>query len=57
VEKPTVDSINTNAEWFFAGFIHVTGTEIHEEDKAEIYKVSPSYKRGGSNLMVSSGSG
>jgi hypothetical protein len=28
---------------FFAGFTRVTGTEIHEEDKAEIYKVSPSY--------------
>jgi len=58
VAKPTVDSINTNAEWFFAGFTRITGTEIHEEDRAEVYKVSaPSYKRGGSNLIVSSGSG
>ena len=32
--KPTVDSINTNAEWFFAGFTRVTGTEINEEDRA-----------------------
>ena len=28
-----VDSINTNAEWLFAGFIRVTGTEIHEKDR------------------------
>jgi hypothetical protein len=56
VEKPTVDSINTNAEWFFVGFTRVTGTEIHEEDRAEVDKVStPSYKRGGPNLIVSSG--
>ena len=56
--KPTVDSINTNAEWFFAGFTRITGTEINEKDRAEVSKVSaPSYKRGGSNLMVSSGSG
>jgi hypothetical protein len=58
VTKPTVDSINTNAEWFFAGFTRITGTEINEKDRAEVYKISaPSYKRGGSNLMVSSGSG
>ena len=58
VAKPTVDSINTNAEWFFAGFTRLTGTEIHEEDRTEVYKVNtPSYKRGGSNLIVSSGSG
>jgi hypothetical protein len=57
VEKPTVDSININAEWFLAGFTRVTGTEIHE-DRAEVDKVStPSYKRGGPNLIVSSGSG
>ena len=29
VAKPTVDSINTSAEWFFAGFTRVTGTEIY----------------------------
>jgi hypothetical protein len=27
VVKPTVDSINTNAEWFFASFTRVTGTD------------------------------
>ena len=58
VAKPTVDSINTNAEWFLTGFTRITGTEINEKDRAEVYRVSaPSYKRGGSNLIVSSGSG
>jgi hypothetical protein len=33
--KPTVDPINTNAEWFLAGFTRVTGTEINEEDRNE----------------------
>jgi hypothetical protein len=33
VAKPTVDSINTNAEWFFADFIRVTGTEINGKDR------------------------
>ena len=33
VVKPTVDSINTDAEWVFAGFICVTGTEINENDR------------------------
>jgi hypothetical protein len=55
--KSTIDSINTNAEWFFTGFTRVTGTEINEKDRTEVYKVSaPSYKRGGSNLTVSNGS-
>jgi len=35
VAKPTVDSINTNAERFFAGFTRITGTEINEEDRNE----------------------
>jgi hypothetical protein len=39
VVKPTVDSINTNAEWFFAGFTRVTGTEINEKNRTEVYKV------------------
>jgi len=38
--KPTPDSINTIAEWFFAGFTRVTGTEINEKDRSEVYKVS-----------------
>ena len=40
VAKPTADSINTNAEWFFAGFTRITGTEINEKDRSEVYKVS-----------------
>jgi hypothetical protein len=31
--KPTVDSINTNAEWFFAGFTRVMGTEINGKNR------------------------
>src|SRR5437016_3832638 len=42
---------------FFAGFTRITGTEINERDRSEVYKVSAPYKRGGSNLIVSSGSG
>lgn len=37
---PTVDSINTVAEWFFAGFTRVTGTETNEEERSEVYNVS-----------------
>ena len=33
--KPTVDLINTNAQWVFAGFTRVTGTEINEKDSPE----------------------
>ena len=33
VVKPTVDSINTNAEWFFAGFTRVMGTEINGKNR------------------------
>jgi hypothetical protein len=29
-EKPTADSVNTFAEWLFAGFSHITGTPTHE---------------------------
>jgi hypothetical protein len=36
---PTVDSINTVAEWFFAGFTRVTGTETNE-DESKVYNVS-----------------
>lgn len=35
--KPTVDSINTVMEWFFAGFTRVTGTETDEEERSEVY--------------------
>ena len=40
-EQPTVDSINTVAEWFFAGFTRVTGTETDAEERSEVYNVSP----------------
>jgi len=36
----TVDSINTVAEWFFAGFTRVTGTDTNEEERSEVYNVS-----------------
>jgi hypothetical protein len=38
-EKQTVDSVNTHAEWFLAGFTRVTGTLTDEEDGNEVYKV------------------
>ena len=38
-DKPTVDSINTVAEWFFAGFTRVTGTDADEEERSEVYSV------------------
>ena len=34
-----IDSINTFAQWFFAGFTCVMGTPIKEEDRKEIYRV------------------
>jgi hypothetical protein len=37
---PTVDSINTVAEWFFAGFTRITGTDTNEEERSEVYDVS-----------------
>ena len=38
VVKPMVYSINTNAEWCFAGFTRVKGTEINE-------KIGPLFER------------
>ena len=38
--KTTYDSLNTFAEWFFAGFARVTDTEINKEDRSEVYDVS-----------------
>ena len=40
VEKPTVDSVNTFAEWYFAGFSRITGTPTDKEDRSEVYKVN-----------------
>jgi hypothetical protein len=57
-EKPTVDSVNTHAEWFFAGFTRVTGTPTDEEDRSEVYEVGGlPLGRGESNLTIPSGSG
>jgi hypothetical protein len=40
VKEVTSDSLNTIAEWFFAGFSRVTGTSIPEDDRSEVYNVS-----------------
>lgn len=53
--RPTVDSINTVAEWFFTGFTRVAGTETVERERSEVYQVSIPYKdyvsRGGEPLL------
>lgn len=41
--RPTVDTVNTTAEWFFASFIHVTGTVADAEDRSEVYLVRVSF--------------
>ena len=38
-DVPTVDSINTVAKWFFAGFTRITGTDTDEGERSEIYNV------------------
>lgn len=38
-DRPTVDSVNIVAEWFFAGFTRVTGTDTDEEERSEVYNV------------------
>jgi hypothetical protein len=37
---PTQNSITTVAEWFFAGFTRITGTEIFIEEREAVYSVS-----------------
>ncbi|KIV98096.1 hypothetical protein PV10_01783 [Exophiala mesophila] len=37
--SPTTDSLQTIAEWFFAGFTNVTGTEIENKERSELYYV------------------
>jgi len=39
-ELVTADSMNTFAEWFFAGFARVTGNRIEEQDRRAVYSVS-----------------
>jgi len=41
-KRPTADSINIAAEWFFAGFTRVTGTDTVEEERSEVYNVRSS---------------
>ena len=38
-DRMTADSLNTNAEWVFAGFKRLTGTGIYKEDRREVYDV------------------
>jgi hypothetical protein len=39
-ERPTADSINIFAEWFFASFTRITSTPIVKEDRSEVYNVN-----------------
>ena len=39
-ELVTADSMNTFAEWFFAGFARVTSNRIEEKDRRAVYDVS-----------------
>jgi len=43
-EKIISDSLNTFAEWFFAGFSRITGTPTDTDDKSEVFNVSILYK-------------
>lgn len=36
-KRPTVDSVLIAAEWFFAGFCRITGTEVETDDRSEVY--------------------
>ena len=38
-KRPTADSINIAAEWFFAGFTRVTGTDTKAEDRSKVYYI------------------
>lgn len=40
VTQPTADSVNTFAEWFFAGFTRVTGTSTDAQERSKVYHVS-----------------
>jgi hypothetical protein len=40
VKESTDDSVNTFAEWFFAGFICVIGTPTDAEERSEVYNVN-----------------
>jgi hypothetical protein len=52
-ERPTVDSLKTFAEWFFADFTRITGIPTDEADRSEGYNVGALPQgRGGSKLIV-----
>ena len=38
-KRTAVDSVNTFAEWYFAGFARVTGNLVNEEDRRAVYDV------------------
>jgi hypothetical protein len=38
--RPTVDSVKIVAEWFFARFTRVMGTDTDDEERSEVYNVS-----------------
>jgi hypothetical protein len=44
VKEATSDSLNTIAEWFFAGFSRVTGTPTLKDDRSEVFDVSILYR-------------
>jgi len=35
-KRPSADSINIVAEWFFAGFTRVTGIDTNKEERSEV---------------------
>lgn len=37
--RPTIDSIKSIMEFFFAGFTRATGTVVEQADRSEIYYV------------------
>ena len=41
--RSTVDSVNTYAEWFFAGFTRVTETLTNKKERSEVFNVGVSY--------------
>ncbi|KAJ4507488.1 hypothetical protein HRR83_004066 [Exophiala dermatitidis] len=46
-KRPTADSINIAAAWFFAGFTRVTGTDTDKEERSEVYNVRQTLTREG----------
>ena len=41
-KRPTADSINIVAEWFFIGFTRIIGIDTVEEERSEVYNVRSS---------------